>query len=154
MSQHIKWTFVAVRKIPKIQVKYNHKVTKSISTFCLSVPQHPVNLYSNQLLTYFKVYTCKVHVVRMASLIRLRIMINFLIHLCISSRPRVRRACQQIATSYIYCVTAYRKRQSINFSICLSIRPSTWFYMNVNVRGHDGYRKLTSILDHVNFQGT
>ena len=37
-----KWTIVVVRKIPKVQVKYNHKVTKSISTFCLSVPQHPV----------------------------------------------------------------------------------------------------------------
>ena len=126
MSQHIKWTFVAVRKIPKIQVKYNHKVTKSISTFCLSVPQHPVNLYSNQLLTYFKVYTCKVHVVRMASLIRLRIMINFLIHLCISSRPHVRRARQQIATSYIYCVTTYWKTLSINFSIFIYSYPLHW----------------------------
>ena len=44
MPQHIKWTFVGIRKMPKVQVKYNHKVTKSVSTFCLSVLQHPVGM--------------------------------------------------------------------------------------------------------------
>ena len=49
MSQHIKWTFVVVRKIPKVEEKYNHNVTKSVSTFCLSVPQHPV---LNSVITF------------------------------------------------------------------------------------------------------
>ena len=43
------------------------------------------NLYSNQLtyLQSLRLDSCKAYVVRMASLIRLRNIINFLIHLCI-----------------------------------------------------------------------
>ena len=52
MIQHIKWTFVVVRKMPKVQVKCNHKVMKSVSTFCLFVPQHPVYLYVNRFVFY------------------------------------------------------------------------------------------------------